>query len=82
MNKPPTKLDPETVGIEALPIYFVLRGQMKKGRLLVQGPLAALPALKGITRKSYVTAWSKTHKKKSTPAQKLAAKLKRCGVSR
>ena len=35
-----------------------------------------------MTRKSYTLAWAKTHKKKSTPESRLAAKFKRCGVGR
>lgn len=91
MQNKPTKLDPKTVWAESFPIYFALQGRLRK----FDFHLACDDDLHGIvipedirkwqrkmTRKSYTLAWSKTHKKKSTPESRLAAKLKRCGVSR
>jgi len=89
MKKPPTKIDVRTIWAEAFPIYFALKNRVVrlKFNLATDDELAGLVSPKDIrawqrkmTRKSYVLAWSKTHKK--NPAQKLAAKLKRCGVSR
>lgn len=91
MIKKPTKLDPGTVWAEAFPIYFSLKNRLVRlnFHLASDDELAGLVSPKDIrawqrkmTRKSYVLAWSQTHKKKSTPAQKLAAKLKRCGVTK
>jgi hypothetical protein len=91
MNKVPTKLDPKTIWAEAFPIYFSICGRLRKFtfHLSCDDELHGLvsPAdirawQRKMTRKSYVTAWSKTHKKKTSEASRLAAKLKRCGVAR
>jgi hypothetical protein len=91
MRKSQTKLNPATVWAEAFPIYFALSGRVRKFKfhLACDDDLHGLVSPEDIrawqrkmTRKSYVTAWAKTHKKKATPESRLAAKLKRCGVSR
>lgn len=89
MKKIPTKLNPATVWAEAFPVYFALKNRMVrlKCTLTTDDELAALIDPKAVRafiakmrRKSYTSAWSKTHKK--SEASRLAAKLKRCGVAR
>ena len=86
-----SKVNVRTIWAEAFPIYFALAGRVRKlnFHLACDDDLHGLVSPEDIrawqrkmTRKSYTLAWAKTHKKKSTPESRLAAKLKRCGVGR
>lgn len=94
MSNHPTKLDATTVWAEAFPIYFAMQGRLRRFNfhLACDDELIGLVSPKDvrawqrkITRKSYTLAWAKTHPKKktvTTEAQRFAAKLRRCGVTR
>lgn len=92
MPKEPTELNPKTVWAEAFPIYFAMQGRLRKFKFHlacddalhgIVSPADVVKVQRRLTRKTYQQAWAKLHPKKPlTAEQKLAAKLKRCGVSR